>query len=256
MKQKKLVIGLAMGLLIFSAKPAFANAPVFDAVNAALSELRNAIMQSQFAQDIALATERLQQLKAQYLEIVRFNSGFDDFLRVFSGDGTLNLYRDGNQSLKNIFSDFGWITPQIELMKFSSNPGDIRYSLEMITGKIPVSEDRPYIPFDEMHVVEGFQLAQEIRSAGNKTREAVQDFSTQAKTASPKGAARLQVEALSHVLLLSQQSQETMAKLIELQAVQVEQVSREEKRLESERLKYLEDAQIYLDIAMKGSYAS
>ena len=48
------------------------------------------------------------------------------------------------------------------------------------------------------------------------------------------------------MMVLSQQNQEVLAKILELQAVQVEQVSREEKRLESERLKYLDDAGTYL----------
>ncbi|MDP2643552.1 MAG: hypothetical protein Q8P24_01290, partial [Desulfobacterales bacterium] len=81
---------------------------------------------------------------------------------------------------------------------------------------------------------------------GENTRAAARAISEQAKTVSPKGAARLQSQALSHVIELNQQNQEAMAKLIELEATQIEQVSREEKRLERERIKYMDDAKWYL----------
>jgi len=257
MRRKKIIVILTLILLVIVIGSSFASGlPTFDAVNAALNEIRNVLMESQFAQDIALAAERLEQLKAQYLEAIRFNSGFDDFFQVFSGDAIKKLYNSGNNSLQNAFVDFGWVSPHVEMIKNSSDAGNIRYALEKITGEIPRSEDRPYIPFEEMHVVESFQLAQEIRNAGNETRSAAISIAEQAKTASPKGAARLQTEALSQVMLLTQQNQETMAKLLELEAVQVEQVSRDEKRLENERLKYLDDAENYLETVLEGNYGN
>ena len=182
----------------------------------------------------------------QYQELIRFNSGLDSVLKVFVGDSYRDLLRFGNTGLRDAFGDFGGVTPSIEFLDQASSPQDIRTSLETITGPIPESSERPYIPFEEMQVVEGFQFAQEIRKAGDETRDAAESISEQAQTASPKGAARLGTEALSRMMVLSQQNQEVLAKILELQAVQVEQVSREEKRLESERLKYLEDAGSYL----------
>jgi len=38
-----------------------------------------------------------------------------------------------------------------------------------------------------------------------------------------------------------------MAKLLELEATQIEQVTREEKRIERERVKFMEDANDYAD---------
>ena len=251
---KKLVMGFIT--MVVLSTPARAQEIVYDPVNAIYNQIRNTLMQVYHVVNVTNAFDQLLQLQQTFQEIQRFNNGIDEVRSFFSGDVLRWLSLDKNRPLQSVFNDFGWITPQIELMQTSSSPGDIRYALENITGEIPNSEDRPYIPFEEMHVVEGFQLAQEIRNAGYKTREAAASISEQAKTASPKGAARLQAEALSQVLLLSQQNQETMAKLIELEAVQVEQVSREEKRLETERLKHLDDAQSYLDIAMQGSYAS
>lgn len=214
--------------------------PTFDAVNAALNELRNALMQSQFAQDIALALERLRQLQATYQELLRFHAGLDDFFEVVIGDPFREVLRWGRSRVRDAFRDVGRFTPQIEIWQGSSEPQDIRYALEQITGEIPESGARPWIPFEEMQVVEGFQTAQEIRGAGQSTRDAAQAIADQAKSASPKGAARLGVEAQAQLIQLSQQNQEALAKLIELEATQVEQVSREEKRYERERLRYME----------------
>ena len=245
-KKTRMVLILLVILLAAAGNAAYATMPTFDAVNATLNELRNVLMQSQFAQDIAVALDQLERVKAQYQELIRFNSGLDSVFKVFVGDSYRNLFRSGNTGLRDAFGDFGGITPNIEILGQASSPQDIRTSLEAITGAIPESSERPYIPFEEMQVVEGFQFAQEIRKAGDETRDAAQSISEQAQTASPKGAARLGTEALSRMMILSQQNQEVLAKILELQAVQVEQVSREEKRLESERLKYLEDAGSYL----------
>jgi hypothetical protein len=251
--RKKIPVLIVTAFLLTLASPASEAAlPTFDAVNAALNEIRNALMQSQFAQDIALAIERVNQLKAQYLELLRFHAGLDDFFEVFVGDPLKEIFGRGTTALRDAFVDFGWITPQIEILGNGSGPHDIRASLEAITGQIPDSRERPYIPFEEMQIIDGFQLAQEIRRSGERTREAVRLISQQAKSASPKGAARLQAEATSEVMVLSQQNQEAMAKLLELEATQIEQVSREEKRLERERLKYMEDAAGYLQTLLAG----
>ncbi len=222
--------------------------PTFDAVNAALNELRNALMQSQFVEQMAAAMERLNQLKAQYFETLRFNSGVDDILDLFTGDPSVSNPAD----VSHAFWDFGQVTPHFDRIETASSAAEIRHSLEAVTGSIPDSEARPYIPFEEMQVVDGFQTAQEIRRAGEETRNTARAISQQAQIASPKGAARLQADALSRMLVISQENQEAVAKLIELEATQVEQVSREEKRLEAERLKYMSDAKDYLSGLLGG----
>ncbi|PIQ87185.1 MAG: hypothetical protein COV74_01295 [Candidatus Omnitrophica bacterium CG11_big_fil_rev_8_21_14_0_20_45_26] len=250
-KQKRifaLILILAIGFGF--AHSAGATIPTFDAANAALNELRNAILESQFAQVIGYALEQVNQLEEEYLEIIRFHSGFDYFLDVFVGDPLARLWERGYDELWGAFQDFGWVMPEIEIMGTSTAPEDIRSALQAVTGEIPPSEDRPYIPFEEVQVVSGFQLAQEIREAGEEARRAAEDISAQAKTASPKGALRLQAEALSQIILLEQQNQEAMAKVLELQATKIEQVSRDEKRLESERVKFLDDAGHYLETVL------
>ncbi len=245
------VIFLAMLITVCCAVSAQATLPTFDAVNAALSEIRNALMQSQFAQDIALAIEQLAQLKAQYLELVRFHAGIDEMVELFVGDPLERILGRGYESISDAFEEFWWVAPQIEVLKGASGPREIRSALEEITGALPESADRPYIPFEELQVVEGFQLAREIREAGRSTREAARLISDQAKLASPKGAARLQAQAAAEAIVLAQENQEAMAKLLELQATQVEQVSRDEKRLERERLKYMADAAVYLQAVLQ-----
>lgn len=229
-----------------------ASLPVFDAVNAALGELRNALIKNQFTQEIVLALERLNQLKAQYLEIVRFHSGMDEIFRTLVGDPLRDLASLTRGSLRDTFMDFGWITRELEYLTQASGPRDIRAALERLTGDIPVSDARPYIPFEEAQVVSGFELAQKIRDAGRRTRDAARLISDQARTASPKGAVRLQAEALSQVMVLNQQNQEALAKLLELEATRIEQVSRDEKRIEKERQKWTQDARVYLNSVLRG----
>ena len=48
-------------------------------------------------------------------------------------------------------------------------------------------------------------------------------------------------------MVLGQQSQESIAKLLELEATQIEQVSRREKDAERERLRFIRDTSDYLD---------
>lgn len=250
-KQSLFIITLLVSLAIWS-PISRATLPTFDAVNAALNELHNTLMQSQFVQDMASALDRLNQLKAQYLETLRFNSGVDEILSLLTGDPTRLFQNSDHGDVSQAFWDFGTVTPHFQQLENASGAIEIRQSLEAVTGSIPSSEERPYIPFEEMQVVDGFQTAQEIRAAGEDTRNAARSISEQAQAASPKGAARLQADALSKMLVLSQEHQEAVAKLIELEATQVEQVSRDEKRLENERIKYTNDAKDYLSTMLDG----
>ena len=237
-------------LLIFAAvnvPSAQATMPTFDAVNAALQELQNSILNSSFAQDIMLAAERLNELKTQTLELFRFHSGLDEILNFVKGDPIKDFIDSLRTRIRNVYSDSMFTTPQIEILQTGGTPEDLRTSLETVTGAIPEGNQRPYIPFEEMQVVEAFQLANQIRDGGNDLRDAAHEIETQAETASPKGAVRLQAQGTAELMLLGQQSQESIAKLLELQATQIEQVSRREKDAERERLRFIKDTNDYLD---------
>ncbi len=218
---------------------------VNDPIHTAVSELQNAILRTEWAKQIALGIEKLHELKTQTLELLRFHSGFDEILGLMIGDPLRNLIGVAHTNLRDAFIDFGFITPQLEILEGHGGPADIRAALERMSGEIPETDARPYLLFDEMQVVDAFDLARQIREAGSETRSAAARIAGEAETASPKGAVRLQVQALSQLMVLSQQNQETMAKLLELGATRIEQVSRAEKQAEIERVKFMEDASEY-----------
>ena len=232
---------LFISFLIGAAAPAHATT-FNDPINTAVNQLRNVILETQWVKEIALAIDRLNEMKTQTLELFRFHSGLDEIIDSIIGDPLGEFLGRGRESLRDAFMDTGLITPQIEIFEGRGAPQDIRASLEAVTGEIPFGNVRPFIPFEEMQVVDAFYLAGQIREAGTSTRDAANLIAEQAKTASPKGAARLQAQGISELMVLSQQNQEVMAKLLELEATQVEQVSREEKAAERERIKFMKDA--------------
>ncbi|MDP2629274.1 MAG: hypothetical protein Q8P45_01020 [Candidatus Harrisonbacteria bacterium] len=238
---------IALFLADASVPKSYASGIVNDPIHTAVSEIQNTILNSAFAKDIALAIERLNEMKTQTLELFRFHAGLDDVWNSVIGEPLRNLIGQGNSSLQNAFSDFGMNTPQIEMFQSAGGPQDIRAALEEITGKIPETDARPYLVFDEMQVVDAFDFARQIREAGGVTRSAATQIAEQAANASPKGAVRLQAQATSQLIVLNQQNQEAMAKLIELEATKIAQVTREEKHAETERLKFMEDAGDYAD---------
>ena len=247
---RKGVLVLLLLLVIFAGVPAplaHATMPTFDAINAALQELQNSILNSSFAQNIMLAMDQLTELKDQTLEFLRFHSGLDEILNFVKGDPVRDFIDTMRTRIRDVYSDAMFTTPQIEILQTGGTAEDLRASLETITGGIPEGNQRAYIPFEEMQVVEAFQLASQIREGGEDLRDAARQIQTQAETASPKGAVRLQAQGIGELMVLGQQSQESIAKLLELEATQIEQVSRREKDAERERLRFIKDTGEYLD---------
>ena len=244
---RKRILFLFLVFVLVAAPNAHATMPTFDAINAALQELQNSILNSSFAQDLMLAAERLNELKTQTLEIFRFHSGLDEILNFFKGDPVRDFIDSLRTRIRDVYSDSLFTTPQIEILQTGGSAEDLRTSLEAVTGAIPEGNQRPYIPFEEMQVVEAFQLANQIREGGKDLRDAARQIQTQAETASPKGAVRLQAQGTAELMVLGQQSQESIAKLLELEATQIEQVSRREKEAERERLRFIKDTNDYLD---------
>ncbi len=237
LKKALILIPLCMVLMTPASKAYTFNDPI----NTAINVLRNTLMQAKWVKEIGLAVDRLSELKAQTLETFRFHSGLDEIFDSTIGDSIRGLMDQGG-SLKDFFFDAGFITPNIEVLGSGGTPQDIRNALESVTGAIPDTEARSYIMFEESQVVDAFHLAGQIRESGQKTRDAADLIQSQSKNASPKGAARLQVQGVSRLMVLEQQNQEVLAKMLELQATQIEQVTREEKRIEREKVKFLEDS--------------
>lgn len=241
---KKIFIILFILILVIAPKRnAEAALPTFDAVNAALQELQNSILNSEFARQIAVTLETLEELRNQYLEMIRFHSGFDEIVDSVIGDPLKKLESFG----RSLFDAEKTGEISIQFFNESKTPEDIKSALEEIAGEIPEGNQRPYIPFEEFQVVDGFNLAKKIREEGEATRQGARLIGEAAQSASPKGAVRLTAHAMGALIAVSQQNQEALAKIIELQATQVEQKTREEKLLEKKRIEYSNDAKSYLE---------
>ena len=250
---RKRILFFSLALVLAAAPNAHATLPTFDAVNAALQEIQNSILDSSFAQDIMLAVDHLNELKTQTLELLRFHAGLDEILHIVMGDPVREFIDTVRTRVLNVFSDSSSTMPALEILQTGGTPEDLRASLETITGNIPEGNERAYIPFEEMQVVEAFDLANQIRENGTELRDAARQISEQAEDASPKGAVRLQAQGISELMVLGQQSQESIAKMLELQATQIEQVSRREKDAERERLRFIKDTSEYLDSILASS---
>jgi len=244
LRKSFLCLGLAAVLISSSPRGAYATLPTFDVVNATLSEIRNSLMQSQFAQEIVIAMDHLNELRAQTLEILRFHSGLDEILNALIGDPAARLSSEAT-TLWDAFQGRGLITPDIHILDGRGNPAEIQSSLESMSGLVPDTDAKAHLVFEDMQVVDAFHLANVIRAAGEVTRDSARLLEEESRTASPKGAARLQAQGTSQLLVLAQQNQEATAKLLELEATQIERASREEKRLERERAAFLDDARDY-----------
>lgn len=254
--RRKVTVVLVMFLTLSLLNPASAKAdlPVVDFVNAALNELRNSLMQNQFAQEIITLYDQLDQLRDTYDELTRFHSGFEDFIQHFMAD-PLRIFREFQGTFRESY--LGGVSSDSdghvairhlgEILEGNGDPSGIRSLVERVSGEDPLSAERPYITFDEVQVGEGFLLAHEIRKRSDLTKEAGEQISEEAQTASPKGAARLAADGIGKVVVLTQQNQEATAKIVELLATQIEQVTRDEKRFERERLRYMEDLKLGIE---------
>lgn len=220
---------------------------VNDPINTLVNETRNALLEAKWIKSIALAFDRLKELKSQTLELVNFHAGLDEIIDSSIGDLVGELFSERRDEIQEAFLDVGLVTPQIEISGGVGTPSDIRFALERATGEIPEGNLRSFIPFEEAQVVDAFFLADQIRDSGQSTRLFAEQIVNQAKQASPKGAARLQVQGTAQLVNMGQQSQEVLAKLLELTATQVEQVSRVEKEIESQRVQYASEASEVLE---------
>ena len=223
---------------------------VYDPINGGYNLLRNALMQAYHIEDIKNAIDQLLTLERSFEEMKRFNSGNDeifskilgDFKSLLSGHNTFNLSSMGF-NLSDIQKEF------YELINGSSSTAPVNYKnhLDSIFGKDPNSKTKPYITQEELIAADGYRWAGDVKGIIEKTITAGEDISEAAQSASPKGAERLSADALGKIIVTQAQIQENQSKLIEIGATQVEQVSREEKYYERERLKFMDEFNVALD---------
>ncbi len=224
---------------------------VYDPVNALYNELTNTLLSAQHVQAMASAVERLLTMRQTLEEMLRFHSGFDEIRTLFIGDFKRLLSRFN----PNILSNLGYQLsgPQRDFYALVQGSGgsnssfDYRTHLDTIFGEDPRSVTKPYITQEELFAADGFRMSSEVRNAVEATMTAGEDISQAAQTASPKGAARLSADALGKILVAQAQAQQNQAKLIEIGATQIEQVWRDEKYYERERLKFMREFNSLLD---------
>ncbi len=230
-----------------------ADLPVIDFVNAALNELRNSLMENQFAQEIIVLFDQLTELENTYQEMMRFNAGIEEFVRSFVQDAA-RAFRDSQSTFRDGF--LAGFEPSVEqdairnlgtILEGYGDPSGIKSYIETIHGMDPQSVERPYITFDESQVGEAYLMAHEIRKRSDETKQAGETIQELSQTASPKGAARLSADASGKLIVVTQENQEIFAKLLEVEATKLEQVSRDEKRFERERLKYMREMQLGIE---------
>ena len=247
-KQKMLLFILACSIVFFSiGGVASADLPVVDFVNAALNELRNSLMQDQFTQQIVVFFDQLSELQKTYQEIIRFNSGIEEFVRSFV-DSATKAFNSSQSSFRETFlSGFTPSPEQAAIRNLGSvleGQGDssaIKSYMEVINGADPQSTETPYITFEESQVGEAYLMAHEIRKRSDDAKKIGENIQDEAVSASPKGAQRLTADALGKMIVFSQENQEVLAKLLELEATSLEQTSRDEKRFERARIEYMDE---------------
>ncbi len=217
---------------------------VYDPINATYNQIRNALMEVYHVEEMQNAIDRLLALRNTLEEMIRFHSGIDEVRSLFIGDYKKLLGRFN----PNILSSLGYELSGVQRDFYSLIQGgadgvgpDFRNSLESVFGEDPHSQTKPYITQEEVFAADGFHWSREVRKAVEATMNAGQDISLAAQTASPKGASRLAADALGKLLVAEAQTQQNQAKLIEVGATQIEQVSREEKYYERERLRFMRE---------------
>jgi hypothetical protein len=229
------MVFITMTVLSVSAQ---AQQVVYDPVNALYNQIRNTLAELYHITDVTNALDQLLQLQKTFDELQRFHSGLDEIRSLFLGEyrrlGSFNLTSLGYQ-LTQTQQDF------YSLVNGSSGVLDYRSYLNKIFGEDPQSATKPYITQEEVFAADGFKWASDVRKVIDTTIQAGQDISYSAQTASPKGAARLAADALGKILVTQGQIQQNQAKMIEIGAAQIEQVSREEKSYERERLKFMDE---------------
>lgn len=248
MKKVKIPV-LILFLTLVLAAPAKALI-VYDPINGAYNEIRNALMQIYHIEDIKNAIDQLTQLQSTFNEMKRFNGGMDEIFSLFLGDYKSILYRHNPSSLSSMGFDLSSIQREFyELVNGASGSGSKNYKshLDTIFGEDPNSKTKPYITQEELFAADGYRWAGDVRQITDQTILAGEDISRAAQTASPKGSARLTADALGKIVVTQAQIQQNQSKLIEIGATQVEQVSREEKYYERERLRFMDDFNGLLD---------
>ncbi len=250
MKKVKITV-LVIAIAALTAKPAHADLLVYDPINGIYNEIRNALMEAYHIEDIQNAVNQLTQLQSTFDEMKRFNGGVDEIFSKFLGDFKSILYRYNPSNLSSMGFNLSSLQQEFfELVNGASGSGasqSYKSHLDAIFGEDPNSQTKPYITQEELVAADSYRWASDVKQVTDQTITAGEDISSAAQTASPKGSERLAADALGKIVVTQAQIQQNQSKQIEIGATQVEQVSREEKYYERERLQFMDDFNSLLD---------
>lgn len=247
-KVKRAVLIIVTATLI--SQPAHANLLVFDPINGVYNEIRNALMEVYHIEDIKNAIEQLTQIQNTFNEMKRFNGGIDNIFSKLLGDFKSILYTHNPSNLSSMGFNLSSIQQEFYQLVNGSSPGassSYKSHLDSVFGQDPNSLTKPYITQEELFAADGYRWAADVKQVTEQTISSGEGISSAAQTASPKGAARLSADALGKLLVTQAQIQQNQSKQIEIGATQIEQVSREEKYYERERLSFMTDFNSALD---------
>jgi len=234
---------------------------VFDPINHATSLLRNAILQAQQVENLLEAGKRLLELKNLVKEFEFFNqklidSGFGEIgnliqkFRSFVGDSGKLLWpfeeEESKTYLKTVQQNpfFQGTASQVAQIEFASSRAEsgtttLPHYLTLVPD--PLSPNRKYITYEQAQIARTFDESEALRKYAGELAKDGADLEEAAAQANLLGATRLQAASMGKLyeafgVLLS-----TQGRLAELNAISLEQTSRDEKFDELARRKMFED---------------
>jgi len=234
---------------------------VFDPTNYAVSLLRNTILQAQHVEDLLEAGKRLLELKNLVKEFQFFNqklidSGFGEiesviqkFSNLFGGSGEISLPFEDDSSrtyLQTVQQNpyFQGTSTQVAQIEFASHRAEsgtttLPYYLTLVPD--PLSPNRQYVTYEQGQIARTFDESEALRKYAGTLAKDGAELEKSAGEANLLGAARLQAASMGKLyeafgVLLSAQG-----RLAELNAISLEQNSRDDKLDELARRKVFQD---------------
>lgn len=258
---RKPVILLIVVALICGGVSSVSAFTVFDPLNYGVNFLQNTLTQAQHVEDMLESAKHLLELKNlvsgfEYFNQQLINIGVGDIqgliqrIRSLAGSSNdLLLPFKGEQSktfLETLHKNpyFQGNALQIAQLEFLSNPAEsgtttLPYYLTLVPD--PLSPNHKYITFEQAQIAKTFDQSEALREYSDELAKDGKDLEDAAGQANLLGAARLQAASMGKlyeafgVLLTAQ------GRIAELNAISIEQTSREEKLGELARRKAVDD---------------
>ena len=260
---RKPIIFLILVVFICGGVSSVSAFTVFDPLNYAVNFLQNTLTQAQHVEDMLESAKRLLELKNLVSGFEFFNQelikiGFGDIqgliqkISSLTGTGSSNEPFDpfkGGQSKTYLetlhqnpyFQGSPSQTAQIEFASSQAESGTTTLPHYLTMVPDPLSPNHQYITYEQAQVAKTFDQAEALRTYAGDLAKDGQDLENAASEANLLGAARLQAASMGKLyeafgVLLGAQG-----RLAELNAISIEQSSREDKIDELARRKLIQD---------------